>query len=113
MKSLPFPAQFLVLALAGWLNRHQLDTVDYLREENRVLREMLGKGRLRITERQQTKDFPDPRPLAWRRTFPRGLQRILTGAKGARICPCRAAPGEGTWRRDDPVTGRSGRDVGS
>ncbi len=53
MKSLPLPAQFLVLALAGWLNRHQQDALDYLREENRVLREMLGKGRLRFTDRQR------------------------------------------------------------
>ncbi len=53
MKSLPLPVQFLLLALAGWLNRHQQDALDYLREENRVLREMLGKGRLRFTDRQR------------------------------------------------------------
>src|SRR5688572_3145852 len=30
------------MVLAGWLNRHQELTIEYLPEENRVLREMLG-----------------------------------------------------------------------
>ena len=30
--------QFLLLVLAGWLNRQEQDVIDYLREENRVLR---------------------------------------------------------------------------
>ena len=34
--------QFLVFTMAGWLNRQQEDLIDYLREENRVLREQLG-----------------------------------------------------------------------
>ncbi len=53
MKSLPLPAKFLVLTLAGWLNLHLQDAVDSLREENRVLREMLGKERLRITNQRR------------------------------------------------------------
>jgi hypothetical protein len=28
--------------LSGWINRHQLDVIDYLQEENRVLKERLG-----------------------------------------------------------------------
>ncbi len=36
--------QILVVALAGWLNRQQQDVVEYLQEENRVLREHL-KGK--------------------------------------------------------------------
>jgi len=35
------PLQFLLLAAAGWINQHQQQTIDYLREENRVLREQL------------------------------------------------------------------------
>jgi hypothetical protein len=34
--------QFAVLTAAGWLNRRQQDQIDYLREENRILREQLG-----------------------------------------------------------------------
>jgi hypothetical protein len=37
------------LVLAGWLNRHHQLAIEYLREDNRVLREMLGTRRLRFT----------------------------------------------------------------
>lgn len=53
MKTLPIQVRFLVLALAGWLNRHQQDAVDYLREENRILRAKLGPRRLRFTDRER------------------------------------------------------------
>jgi len=33
--------QFFILTTAGWLNRQQEDVIDYLREENRVLRKQL------------------------------------------------------------------------
>ena len=39
---MPPALQFLVLTFAGWVNRHQDDLIEYLREENRVLREYLG-----------------------------------------------------------------------
>ena len=45
--------QFLVIALAGWLNRQQQDVVAYLAEENRVLREQLGGKRIRLTDDQR------------------------------------------------------------
>ncbi len=45
--------QFLVLTMAGWLNRQQEDLIDYLREENRVLREHLGSRPLRLTDAQR------------------------------------------------------------
>ena len=34
--------QFLLLTVAGWINRHQHAVVEYLQEENRVLLEQLG-----------------------------------------------------------------------
>jgi hypothetical protein len=34
----------LLVAIAGWINREQLAVIDYLKEENRVLRELLGSG---------------------------------------------------------------------
>ena len=34
--------QILVVTFAGWLNRQQQDVVEYLQEENRVLREHLS-----------------------------------------------------------------------
>ena len=45
--------QFIVLALAGWLNRQQQDIVAYLTEENRVLREQLKGKRIRFTDDQR------------------------------------------------------------
>ena len=45
--------QFLILTTAGWLNRRQEDAIDYLREENRVLREQIGSKRIRFTDAQR------------------------------------------------------------
>jgi len=41
------------VTLAGWINEHQTLAIDYLREENRVLRERLKGKRLRLTEAQR------------------------------------------------------------
>jgi len=45
--------QILLVALAGWVNRHQLDVIEYLREENRVLKEQLTGRRLRLSDAQR------------------------------------------------------------
>ena len=42
--------QFLLLVLAGWVNRQQQDVIDYLREENRVLRAHLRGKRLKLSD---------------------------------------------------------------
>ncbi|MGB5299268.1 MAG: integrase core domain-containing protein [Thiogranum sp.] len=47
------PFHLLVIALAGWLNRQQQVVIDYLIEENRVLKEQLGGQRLRFTDEQR------------------------------------------------------------
>ena len=39
MRSGMDPFQFVVIAIAGWMNQHQQQVVQYLLEENRVLRE--------------------------------------------------------------------------
>ena len=44
---------FLLLAISGWVNRRQLATIEYLQEEDRVLREQLGGRRLRFTDAQR------------------------------------------------------------
>ena len=44
------PFRFVLIAVAGWMNQRQLQIIDYLREENRVLREQLGGRRLRLTD---------------------------------------------------------------
>ena len=47
------PFRLLVVSIAGWLNQQQRDAIDYLREENRVLREQLGNKRLRLNDDQR------------------------------------------------------------
>jgi transposase InsO family protein len=47
------PFRFLLITLAGWMNHRQLQMIEYLREENRVLREQLGDRRLRLTDDQR------------------------------------------------------------
>ncbi|MGE0142074.1 MAG: transposase [Planctomycetota bacterium] len=47
------PIRLLLTAIAGWVHREQAATIDYLLEENRVLREQLGKRRLRLTDDQR------------------------------------------------------------
>src|SRR5918992_5262419 len=47
------PFQFVLIAVAGWMNQRQLQMIEYLREENRVLREQLGERRLRLTDDQR------------------------------------------------------------
>lgn len=43
----------LLMMLAGWINRHQQDMIDYLKEENKILREKLGKRRLLLNDDQR------------------------------------------------------------
>jgi putative transposase len=50
MSPLPPPFQFVILMFAGWVNRHQRDVIEYLQEENRVLKERLGDRRIRFTD---------------------------------------------------------------
>ena len=47
------PFQFVLIAVAGSMNQRQLQMIEYLREENRVLREQLGERRLRLTNDQR------------------------------------------------------------
>ena len=42
--------QLLLVALAGWMNRHQQDVIDYIQEENRILKAKLKGKRIRFTD---------------------------------------------------------------
>src|SRR4029434_1904266 len=53
MRNIVNPFRFVVIAMAGWMNQKQQYAIDYLREENRVLREQLGSRRLRFTDDQR------------------------------------------------------------
>ena len=47
------PFRFLLMVVAGWMNQRQQHAIEYLREENRVLRAQLGVRRLRLTDDQR------------------------------------------------------------
>lgn len=47
------PFRFVLIALSGWISQNQLQVIEYLREENRVLREQLRGRRLRFSDDQR------------------------------------------------------------
>ena len=53
MSSILDPFRFVLVAVAGWMNQRQLQAIDYLRKENRVLREHLGERCLRLNDDQR------------------------------------------------------------
>jgi putative transposase len=51
MKNLHF--QFVLAFFAGWVNRSQQALIDYLKTENEIYKEKLGKKRIRFTDEQR------------------------------------------------------------
>ena len=76
MISVLHPWQIVVLALAGWINRQQLDVIEYLKEENRVLREHLKGKRIRFTDDQRRRLAAKAKTLG--RKVLRDLETIVT-----------------------------------
>jgi hypothetical protein len=53
MRAVWNPCSFVIVAIAGWMNEHQQHVIEYLLEENRVLREQIGSRRLRFSDDQR------------------------------------------------------------
>ena len=53
MRLTPNPFRLLLISLAGFLNQQQQEVIEYLQEENRVLREQLAGKRLRFNDDQR------------------------------------------------------------
>ena len=47
------PWQLLLVIVAGWVHRQQQEVIDYLRTENQVLKEKLGKRRILLSDDQR------------------------------------------------------------
>ena len=48
-----FPLQYLIATIALWLNRQQQAVIDYLKEENRLLKAKLGDRQLQFTDAER------------------------------------------------------------
>src|SRR6266850_2969300 len=57
------PIHFLLFLLIGWVSRQQQEAIDYLKAENRALREKLGGKRLRFTDAQRRRLARKAKPL--------------------------------------------------
>jgi hypothetical protein len=53
MDSLPHPLACLLLLVSGWVNRQQQAVIDYLLEENRILRAAHASRPVRLTDDQR------------------------------------------------------------
>lgn len=53
MRAILDPFSSVVISIAGWMNQHQQHVIEYLIEENRVLREQIGNRRLRFSDNQR------------------------------------------------------------
>jgi len=60
------PFRLLLISLAGCLNQHQVDVIDYLQEENCVLREQLGNRRLHLNDDLRRRLAVKAKKLGWR-----------------------------------------------
>lgn len=106
------PLQFLILLVASWLRRHQGEAVEYLRAENRVLRERLGHKRLRFNDAERRLLAQKGKPLGRKRraemaslATPETIlrwhrERVAAKYEGSRA---RGAPGRPAVRRDKVV----------
>src|SRR5215472_13705344 len=72
------PFRLLLISLAGWLNQRQQEALDYLQEENRVLREQLGGKRLHFNDDQRRRLAVRAKKLGWRTL--QDLRTIVTPA---------------------------------
>ena len=80
MAPVPPPLAFFLLLFSGWVNRSQQAVIDYLLEENRVLRVVNGSRRLRLTddERRLLEGALDELRAKYVEASKKGPSRIVT-----------------------------------
>ena len=102
------PLQFLILAVAGWISRRQQDVIDYLQEENRILREHNGDRRLQFTDAQRRRLAAKARKLS--RKVLAGIDPIVTPdtlLRWYRNLVARKYDGSGVRKAGRPRTARN------
>ena len=70
-----YPLQVLLVTLAGWINRHQQHVIEYLVEENRVLK---GQGQMKERRLRLTDDQRRRLAVKGRRLGRRVLRQVAT-----------------------------------
>jgi hypothetical protein len=83
-QSLPLPLQFMAAWLAVWLGRVLQEQVDFLKAENRLLKEKLGTKRIRLTDAERRrlatlgkKLFDPPPRVIFHATFSRRVRHLM------------------------------------
>ena len=66
MSTAPQPWQLLIVSLAGWVNRHQQHVIDYLIDENRVLKDQLRGRRRRLSDDERRRLAVNGKVLGWK-----------------------------------------------
>ena len=61
------PWQFALIVIAGWMHREQQQVIEYLRTENSVLREKLGKSRILLSDEQRRRMAVKGKILGYKR----------------------------------------------
>ncbi len=102
MVQLYLPLRLLLLMFAGWVNHHQLDVIEYLREENRVLKERRGGRCIRFTDAER-------RRLARKA---HGLGRKVLNELQTLVTPATLLRGTENWWLSSGTTATSGASVG-
>ena len=92
------PLQLYFVILAGWINGQQQEVIEYLRTENHVLKEKLGKKRVLRNDDQRPAGPTGPAPYV---AVPY-LDRMDLAYAAADVALCRAramtcAPRVETW----------------
>lgn len=75
------PWQLFFLILVGWVNRQQHEVIEYLRTENAVLREKLGKKRVLLNDDQRRRQAVKAKVLGRK-----VLEEIVTIVTRIRSC---------------------------
>src|SRR6266436_4360360 len=81
MRAVLDPFSFVVLSIAGRMNRHQQHVIEYLIQENRVLREQIGNKRMRFTDEQRRRLAARAKELSrktsWKEFLSRHWEQIV------------------------------------
>lgn len=85
------PWQFLLIGLAGWINRNQQETIEDLRTENQILRDVVGKKRILLNDDQRRRLAVNGKVLGLPRRSPasRPARTVLGFGKSLATSPIR------------------------